>query len=67
MNSIRVLNAGETFSKENLFNVPNGETPQIKTYPSKTLKELSSFKLDMNAAVMNGEWRLRKDSLKLNL
>ena len=56
LNSIRVLKAGETFSKENLFKVPNGETPQVKAYPSKTLKELSAFKLDINAAVMNGQW-----------
>jgi hypothetical protein len=54
--SIRALKAGETFSKENFFKVPNGETPQIKAYPSKNLKELWAFKLDINAAVMNGQW-----------
>ena len=54
--SIYVLEAGTTYSKENLFKVPNGETPQIKAYPGAALRELSSFKLDINAAVMNGHW-----------
>ena len=56
LNALRVLRAGETFTKENLFKVANGIEPQIKAYPSKPLQELSAFTVDLSAKLMDGQW-----------
>ena len=56
LNALRVLRAGETFTKENLFKVANGVDPQIKAYPSKQLQELSDFTVDLSPKLMDGQW-----------
>ncbi|MDA9791621.1 hypothetical protein N9B83_03220 [Schleiferiaceae bacterium] len=56
LNALRVLRAGETFTKENLFKVANGIDPQIKAYPSKQLQDLSAFTVDLNSKLMDGQW-----------
>ena len=66
LNALRVLKANETFTKENYFKVANGDDPLIRAYPSKELRSISLYTVDLSSKSMDGKWS-SKDGQNLAL